>query len=234
MPLNIIVGAQWGDEGKGRIVDLLAAQADWVARFNGGDNAGHTVTVGSQTFKLHLIPSGIIHPQAVGVLGNGMVVNPASLLNEMDMLRQAGITVNPQRMRISHAAHLITPAHRALDQAQEKARGKGQIGTTGRGIGPAYTDKATRTGLRAQDMLDLDSFRQKMIAHVEEINQKLTALYHADPVDVNRAVLEYSRYAATLAPYIGDVSSQLWDALAAGKTVLAEGAQGTLLDLDHG
>ena len=148
MPLQVIVGTQWGDEGKGRIVDWFAAHAAFVARYNGGDNAGHSVTIGSQLFKLHLIPSGILHPDVVAVLGNGMVINPKSLLAEMDMLRTLGIEVTPQRLRISHAAHLITPAHQALDAAQEAARGKGSIGTTGRGIGPAYTDKASRRGLR--------------------------------------------------------------------------------------
>ena len=141
MPLDIIVGAQWGDEGKGRVVDLLAAEADITARFNGGDNAGHTVTVGSQTFKLHLIPSGSIHPQSISVIGNGVVINPAVLLQEMEMLRVAGIPVHPGRFHISHAAHLITPAHRLLDAAQEAARGADKIGTTQRGIGPAYTGK---------------------------------------------------------------------------------------------
>ena len=154
MPLDIIVGAQWGDEGKGRIVDLFSAQAKVVARFNGGDNAGHTVTVGQQTFKLHLMPSGIIHPHTIAIIGTGVVVNPETLLSEIEMLRSYGIKVDETRLRLSHAAHLITPAHRALDQAQEKARGKASIGTTGRGIGPAYTDKTSRSGLRVEDMLN--------------------------------------------------------------------------------
>jgi adenylosuccinate synthase len=158
MPLNILIGAQWGDEGKGRIVDLLSAEADYVARFNGGDNAGHTVTVGSQTFKLHLIPSGAIHPRSVAVLGNGMVINPATLLKEVALLAEAGIHLPPERLRISHAAHLVTPAYRALDAAQERARGSSQIGTTGRGIGPAYTDKAARLGLRVQELLKPEVF----------------------------------------------------------------------------
>ena len=138
MPLNIIVGAQWGDEGKGRVVDLLAANADYVARYNGGDNAGHTVTVGKKTFKLHLIPSGIIHLHPIAVIGNGVVVNPDTLLAEIDTLAEAGIDVKPDRLRISHASHMITPAHLALDRAQESARGKSKIGTTQRGIGPVY------------------------------------------------------------------------------------------------
>jgi adenylosuccinate synthase len=234
MSLKIVVGAQWGDEGKGRIVDLLAAKADIVARYNGGDNAGHTVTVGSQTFKLHLIPSGIIQPNTIAVIGNGMVVNPTSLLKEIDMLAAAGIPVGPQRLRLSYAAHLITPAHRALDLAQEQARGQGQIGTTGRGIGPAYTDKATRRGLRLQDMLDPDRFGEKMRVHTEETNHILQALYGAGPLDAAAVASEYEGYARFLKPYIADVASLLKTALGKGQTVLAEGAQGTLLDIDFG
>src|SRR5512146_883590 len=177
MTLEIVVGTQWGDEGKGRIVDLLAAEASVVARYNGGDNAGHTVTVGSQTFKLHLLPSGLIHPHTFGLLGNGMVVNPASLEQEMDMLRRAGVPVSPQRLLVSYAAHLITPGHKALDQAQERHLGAGQLGTTGRGIGPAYTDKAARRGLRMQDMLDPAAFREKVRSHLKEINHQLEGLY---------------------------------------------------------
>jgi len=234
MPLDIIVGAQWGDEGKGRVVDLLAAQADLVARYNGGDNAGHTVTVGEKTFKLHLIPSGIIHPHTVGLIGNGVVVNPATLIAEMEMLAAAGIDVSPQRLRLSFAAHLITPAHRALDQAQESARGKGQIGTTLRGIGPAYTSKVSRQGLRLLDLLDRIAFQNVLRSHIDEVNRILTALYNAPALDPEPLVAEFDRYAEKLAPYICDVSALLSESLAHGQRVLAEGAQGTLLDLDHG
>src|SRR5512138_294719 len=156
MPLRIIVGAQWGDEGKGRIVDWFAAGARYSARYNGGDNAGHTVTVGERIFKLHLIPSGIIRPNVIGMMGNGMVINPRTLFEEMKMLEGYGISLSPERLRISYAAHIITPAHQALDKALEAARGKGNIGTTGRGIGPAYTEKATRQGLRVADMIAPD------------------------------------------------------------------------------
>ncbi|WP_448334633.1 adenylosuccinate synthase [Bellilinea sp.] len=234
MPLEIVIGTQWGDEGKGRIVDLLAAKADVVARFNGGDNAGHTVTVGSRTFKLHLIPSGIIHPHTIGVMGNGMVINPVTFVNEVEMLQAAGVAANPERLRISHAAHLITPAHRALDAAQEAARGQAQIGTTGRGIGPAYTGKTSRNGLRMEDMLDASSFYKKMKQHVEEINTMLVKLYRADPLDENAVAREYAKLALQLAPYITDTGELVYRALQQGKRVLAEGAQGTLLDLDHG
>jgi adenylosuccinate synthase len=234
MTLEIVVGTQWGDEGKGRIVDLLAAQAAVVARYNGGDNAGHTVKVGSQTFKLHLLPAGLIHPHAFGVLGNGMVVNPTSLLKEMDMLRANGIEVNPQRMMISYAAHLITPGHKALDLAQELARGAGQIGTTGRGIGPAYTDKAARRGLRLLDMLDPEAFRQKMREHIRSVNMQLQVLYEAEPLEVDATAAEFADFAVLLKPYIGDAGAKIASALAEGQLVLAEGAQGTLLDLDQG
>jgi adenylosuccinate synthase len=215
-------------------VDYLASQADVVARYNGGDNAGHTVTVGPQTFKLHLIPSGIIHAQTIGVMGNGMVIFPATLLSEIEMLRSAGIKVDPSRLCISFAAHLITPAHRALDAAQEKARGQGQIGTTGRGIGPAYTDKTARRGLRMQDMLDPQAFHQKMLAHVQDVNHQLMALYHADPLDAEAMAQQYDEYARVLSPYIGDGGALVWKTLQKGGRVLAEGGQGTLLDLDHG
>jgi adenylosuccinate synthase len=232
--LDIIIGTQWGDEGKGRVVDLLAAQADYVARFNGGDNAGHTVTVGAQTFKLHLIPSGIVHPHTVGVIGNGLVVNPRVLLNEMETLRVAGVEVSPERLKISYAAHLITPAHLALDAAREAARGKGKIGTTLRGIGPAYNDKANRSGLRFETLLDAEGFADAVRAHTEAANAQLTRLYGAEPLDPEAVAAEYGEYARRLAPHIADTSALLTRALQAGKNVLAEGAQGTLLDIDHG
>ncbi len=232
MPLQIIVGAQWGDEGKGRIVDWFSAHGDFSARYNGGDNAGHTVTVGPRIFKLHLIPSGIIHPQIVAILGNGMVVNPLTLFDEMDMLHQAGISVSPERLRISYAAHLITPAHQALDKALEAARGKGSLGTTGRGIGPAYTDKATRRGLRLADLLSPD-FCERLGDHVAEANRTLGML-GAPTLDPAPVCEQYREYVGRLKSYIADTSLELHAALQAGKTVLAEGAQGTLLDIDFG
>ena len=234
MPLNILVGTQWGDEGKGRIVDLLSAQSDYVVRYNGGDNAGHTVTVGEETFKLHLIPSGIVHRHTIGALGNGLVINPKSLLAEMDMLKEAGIDVSPQRLQISYAAHLITPGHIALDRAREAARGTGQIGTTGRGIGPAYTDKASRNGLRVYDLLDETSLIQKIKTHLGQVNQRLNDLYQADTLDEAQIIEAFIGYARFLSPYITDAAATLTEALAANKRVLAEGAQGILLDIDHG
>jgi len=232
MPFKVIVGAQWGDEGKGRIVDWFAARADFCARYNGGDNAGHTVTVGKQLFKLHLIPSGIIHPNVTAVLGNGMVVNPQRLLEEIDMLRKAGIRVTPERLRISACAHLITPAHQALDAAFEAARGKASLGTTGRGIGPVYTDKAARRGLRVADLL-LPDFEARLAAVLTEANRTLSML-GAPGLDPLTAGAEYCRQAAELAEYVADTSAELDTALRDGKTVLAEGAQGALLDIDHG
>jgi len=232
MPLQIIVGTQWGDEGKGRIVDWFAAHAAFVARYNGGDNAGHSVTVGSQLFKLHLIPSGILHPNAVAVLGNGMVINPKSLLAEKDMLRAAGIEVTPKCLHISHAAHLITPAHQAMDAALEAARGKGSIGTTGRGIGPAYTDKSARRGLRIADMLAPD-FSDKLLAHLTDSNKSLAQL-DAPALEIQPILDAFKSYAEAISPYVFDTSTELALALSEGKQVLAEGAQGTLLDIDHG
>lgn len=234
MPLDIVVGTQWGDEGKGRFVDLLAAQADYVARFNGGDNAGHTVSVGSQTFRLHLIPSGIIQPHTVGVIGNGVVLNAAILLDEMKTLIDSGIEISPRRLQLSFAAHLITPAHLALDRAQEIARGSAKIGTTLRGIGPAYTSKVSRQGIRLLDMLDLADFKLTIQKHVADVNQQLTKLYQSEALDPQDVVDELCRYASQISPHISDVSSLLTNALHQGNRVLAEGAQGTLLDLDHG
>jgi adenylosuccinate synthase len=234
MSLDIIVGTQWGDEGKGRVVDLLSAQANFVARYSGGDNAGHTVNVGDQTFKLHLVPSGIIHPHTVGIIGNGLVINPKVLLDEMAMLREKGVVINPERLRISFAAHIITPAHLALDKALEKARGKEKIGTTLRGIGPAYNDKAARSGIRMEKMLSQEDFADAIQAHTEGVNRQLTAIYGEPPLDAMAIAQEYASYARLLGPYIGDISTLLTEALKSGKTVLAEGAQGTLLDLDHG
>lgn len=234
MPFSIVVGAQWGDEGKGRIVDLLAVKADIVARYSGGDNAGHTVSVGNEIFKLHLLPSGIIHPHTLGFLGNGMVINPAVLINEMDKVRQSGILINPDRIKISHAAHLITPGHIALDTALEQARGDQMIGTTKRGIGPAYTAKVTRSGLRMEQMLNPEKFESDVRDHIMEINSQLKSLSGKTNLDANKISREYRAYADELAPFIAEVGLLAYKTLEQGKSILAEGAQGTLLDLDHG
>ncbi|MHB8133695.1 MAG: adenylosuccinate synthase [Anaerolineaceae bacterium] len=234
MPLRILVGTQWGDEGKGRIVDLMSAESHYVVRYNGGDNAGHTVTVGKQTFKLHLVPSGIIHPHTIGILGNGLVINPRSLLSEIEMLRAAGIEVSPTRLKISFGAHLITQGHIALDKAKELARGKGQIGTTGRGIGPAYTDKASRSGLRIFDLLDLNQLVVKMRMHLEQVNQILISQFKVEPLAISPILEEMLNHARFLQPYIADTGAILDQALRDNQIILAEGAQGILLDIDHG
>jgi adenylosuccinate synthase len=234
MPLDILVGAQWGDEGKGRITDLLAEDAQIVARYSGGDNAGHTVTVGTQLYKLHLLPSGIIQPNVVSVLGNGMVINPARLLAEMEKLQQSGVEVSPARIKISHAAHLITPAHVALDKAEEAARAEGKIGTTGRGIGPAYTDKIARHGLRAELLLNPEQLGDAVQEHIRQTNRVLQNIYAAPLLDASAIAAEFASHAQRLAPYITDTALYLHQQLTAGARVIAEGAQGTLLDIDHG
>lgn len=234
MPLDIIIGTQWGDEGKGRITDLLAAQSDIVARFGGGDNAGHTVTVGDQIFKLHLIPSGILHPHTHCILGNGMVVNPALLLEELDGLASLGVDISPSRLMLSGAAHLITPAHLALDSAEEIARGGKQLGTTRRGIGPAYADKAARRGLRAFDMLSPEQFGKQVEEQIARAGALLAKVYGVAAPDPEEAAAAYPAYAERLRPYIAETGGFISHKLEEGCVVLAEGAQGTLLDLDHG
>ena len=234
MPLNIVVGCQWGDEGKGHITDLLATEADIVARYSGGDNAGHTVAIGDETYKLHLIPSGIIHQGVICLIGNGVVLNPAAILREMDEVAERGIDVTPRRLHISHKAHLITPAHIALDKAREANRGNEAIGTTLRGIGPAYTDKARRTGLRAFLFADRAALADAVFAHVTEHNQTLVNIYKMDPLDPAQIVETFAGHADRLAPYLIDTDLVVDKALQAGQPVLAEGAQGTLLDIDHG
>jgi adenylosuccinate synthase len=234
MPLNIIVGAQWGDEGKGHITDLLAAEAEIVARYSGGDNAGHTITIGAETYKLHLVPSGIIHAGVTCLIGNGVVVNPAVLLREIDALAARGVDVSPARLKLSRKAHLITPAHVALDKALEAQRGRGEIGTTQRGIGPAYTDKARRSGLRAGLLAHPNALADALIAHVTAHNAALTQIYDAAPLDVDGIIADYAGYARRLAPYLTDGGLLVDTTLKHGRFILAEGAQGTLLDIDHG
>lgn len=234
MPLDIVIGAQWGDEGKGRVVDLLSENSDIIARYNGGDNAGHTVTVGKSIYKLHVIPSGIIHPKTVGVLGNGMVLNPQTLVEEMTMLRGVSVSVTPERLWISDAVQLITPAHRLLDAAQEAGLGKTQIGTTGCGIGPAYVDKVSRRGLRAGEILDAQTFSNRVHAHFDEANRLLVDWYHQPGMDVDAILEQYLEFADHLRPYIRRIGPMVQKALNEGKTILAEGAQGTLLDLEQG
>ncbi len=234
MPATAVIGAQWGDEGKGKITDMLAAESDVVARYGGGDNAGHTVVVGDDTFKLHLVPSGILYPRVVCVLGGGMVVNPRRLLEEMDGLAARGVDISPTRILLSVQAHLILPYHIALDGATEQSRGHSALGTTKRGIGPAYADKAARSGIRAGEMRDPAAFAERVRAAVVARNELLTRVYGQEPLSPEEIAREYQEYAVRLAPYLADTSSFLIEALHAGKRLLCEGAQGTLLDLDHG
>jgi adenylosuccinate synthase len=234
MSVHVVVGAQWGDEGKGRVVDWFAGQSEVVARYAGGDNAGHTVRVGGESFKLHLVPSGIVHPGVVCVLGGGMVVNPLKLVEELNGLEARGVDVDPARVLLAENAHLITPAHRALDRAKEASRGRDAIGTTSRGIGPAYTDKAARSGLRAGEMRHPERFAERVRAHVEAHNRTLADIYGAEPLDSIQVAWDLAQAAALLAPYLADTARYLHERLEAGASVLAEGAQGTLLDLDHG
>ncbi len=234
MPLNMIIGAQWGDEGKGGITDVLAAQADVVARFSGGDNAGHTITVAGEIYKLHLIPSGIIHPNVICLIGNGVVLNPATMLREMNDLQNRGIDVGAHRLKISRNTHLITPAHIALDKANEARRGQGAIGTTLRGIGPAYTDKTGRIGLRAELFDEPEVLADEIHKHIEAKNEILTKIYGAEPLDATAVATQFADYAQKLQPHLVDGSVLIDEVLQRSGTVLAEGAQGTFLDIDHG
>ncbi len=234
MPVHVIVGTQWGDEGKGRVADWFAAQADVVARFAGGDNAGHTVRVGDETYKLHLVPSGVLYPNVICVLGAGMVINPVKLTEELRGLAERGIDISPDRIKIAERAHLITPAHIALDGAKEAQRGKGAIGTTKRGIGPAYTDKAARVGIRAGVMKQPDQFVEQVKARIEAANQTLAGIDGAELVDAAATASDLHDAAQFLASYLADVPLLVHRALEDDKYVVAEGAQGTLLDIDHG
>ena len=234
MPITILIGAQWGDEGKGRVVDWLASSADIVARYAGGDNAGHTVALDGEVYKLHLLPSGVLHSNVVSVMGNGMVVNPVNLVREINALRKLGMTITPQTLVISSRAHIITPAHIALDSASEAALGEAKIGTTLRGIGPAYLDKTGRAGIRTGDMLlDVEVFAERLVSAIEATNDKL-AQQGRDTLDARAAAESYLEAAAFLRPFIHDASIYLHAALQNGARILCEGAQGTLLDIDHG
>ena len=213
MPLDIVLGAQWGDEGKGSITDLLAENANMVVRFSGGDNAGHTVTVGDQTFKLHLIPSGIIHDGTMCLIGNGVVLNPAVFLRELGGLKERGLDTSPNRLKISRNTHLITPAHIALDTAKEAARGDGKLGTTLRGIGPAYLDKVGRAGIRADLLEKPEELDAAIRAHVEAHNVTLTKIYGVDPLDADSVSAEFQEHARNIAPYLADGSVMIDRAL---------------------
>ena len=234
MSCVVIVGTQWGDEGKGKVVDLYTEKAQGIVRFQGGNNAGHTLVVDGEKFILHLIPSGILHQGKTCYIGNGVVVDPEVLLMEIDRLAGRGIEAGPQKIRLSDRAHIIMPYHNALDLAREKAKGKEAIGTTGRGIGPCYEDKASRVGIRAVDLLDPDVLRKKIEANLKEKNFWLTKYFGEEAISVDEVYEACLERAERLKPYITDVSLELNDKLTKGESLLFEGAQATFLDIDHG
>jgi adenylosuccinate synthase len=233
MSVKIVVGSQWGDEAKAKIVDYLAVDADYVVRFQGGANAGHTVIVDGNEFIFHLIPAGIMYPDKICVIGNGVVLDPTALLDEIAELKKRGIDVEG-RLFISQKAHLVMPYHKMLDQATEKHKGKNSIGTTGRGIGPAYRDKAARVGIRIVDLLNRDVFTTKLENNIENANEFLTKIYGYKPLNTNEIVDAFLEFDRKIDPYVTDISIMLNEAAKKGKNILFEGAQGALLDIDHG
>ena len=232
MPAIVLLGAQWGDEGKGKATDILGDRVDYVVRYQGGNNAGHTVVIGDQKYALHLLPSGILSPNVIPVIGNGVVIDPAVLLEEIKGLNERGIDTS--KLVISSNAHLITPYHRTIDKVSERFLGKAKIGTTGRGIGPAYADKISRIGIRVQDLFDQSILEKKIEGALRDKNQVLTKVFNRKDMEVGEILEEYLGYAEILRPYIADTALLLNQALENGKTVLLEGSQGTLLDVDHG
>ncbi|MCL4457405.1 MAG: adenylosuccinate synthase [Nitrospirae bacterium] len=233
MSTVVIVGTQWGDEGKGKIVDFLTEKADVVARYQGGNNAGHTVVIKNEKYILHLIPSGVLHKNKKCIIGNGVVIDPAALIEEMDGLKKRGITIN-KNLLISKNAHVIMPYHVALDKGNENKKGGKKIGTTGRGIGPSYTDKIARYGIRMMDLMSPEVFKEKLSANLSTANFLLENLYKTAPLSEKEIYRQYMKYAERLAPYIADTDLIINKEIASGKKVLFEGAQGTLLDIDHG
>jgi adenylosuccinate synthase len=232
MPAVVIIGAQWGDEGKGRATDLLGSRVDYVVKFNGGNNAGHTVVVGDEKYALHLLPSGILTPGVVPVIGNGVVVDIEVLFHELDALVARGVDVS--RLRVSANAHVITHYHRTIDKVTERFLGKRQIGTTGRGIGPTYADKINRVGIRIQDLFDENILRQKVEAALDAKNHMLVKIYNRRAISAEEIVESLLSYVERLRPMVGDASLELNAALDEGKTVLFEAGQATMLDIDHG
>ena len=228
----VVVGTQWGDEGKGKITDFLSEKAEYVARYQGGDNAGHTIQFGGETYKLHLIPSGIFSPEKLCIIGNGVVVNPKSLVTELAYLHERNITTD--NLRVSDRAHVILPYHIELDRLQEEAKGDKKIGTTIKGIGPAYMDKAARVGIRIADLLDREVFEERLRLNLEDKNRQFTKLYDASPMNFEEILEEYYEYGQQIKQYVCDTSVLLNDALDNGKRVLFEGAQGVMLDIDQG
>jgi len=234
MSTFIVLGAQWGDEGKGKMTDYLAEDADVVARFQGGNNAGHTVEVGDKQYKLHLIPSGILYEDKINIIGNGVVVDPKALFEEIEYLKGLGVIVTPKNLMISDRAQLIMPYHRVLDGIKERARGKKDIGTTGKGIGPCYTDKMERSGIRVCDLLHKDIFRECLKENVEEKNAIITKIYSEAPLDFDEILKQYLEFGEKIRPFVKETSVEIYNRIKEGKKVLFEGAQGTLLDIDYG
>jgi len=229
-----VIGAQWGDEGKGKIVDLLSREADIIARFQGGNNAGHTVVVGGEQVILHLVPAGALHPGKICVIGNGVVVDPEVLLDEIKALRARGYLQGVDSLKVSERAHVIMPYHRAIDLAREKIRGAGKIGTTGRGIGPAYEDKMARVGIRVVDLMDEAVLRERLSQALEDKNSYLRAVPGEKTFELQAVFEQYRAFGEKLRPYVSDTSHFIDDAIGEGRRVLFEGAQGTMLDIDHG
>lgn len=228
----VVVGTQWGDEGKGKITDFLSQDAEVIARYQGGDNAGHTIVIDGKKFKLHLIPSGIFFPEKISVIGNGVVVNPKSLVKELEYLHAEGVSTDS--LRVSDRAHVILPYHIKLDQLQEAAKGDNKIGTTNKGIGPAYMDKAARVGIRIADLLDKEVFAERLKTNLAEKNRLFTKMYGSEGLSFDDIFEEYYAYGQQIKQYVTDTSVILNDALDAGKRVLFEGAQGVMLDIDQG
>ncbi len=230
----VVIGTQWGDEGKGKVVDVLAQKARMVVRFQGGNNAGHTMVVDGESFISHLIPSGILHPDKICLIGNGVVVDPAVLIEEIENLKARGISVSPENLLVSERAHLIMPYHKLIDNGREELKRDKKLGTTGRGIGPCYEDKATRRGIRFCDLIDKEIFQEKLSAILPEKDFYLKEFLKSETIDEDAVVKEYLPYADTLRPYVTNVSVVLSQAMKDGDNILFEGAQGTHLDIDHG
>ena len=234
MSAFIVLGAQWGDEGKGKMTDYLAERADVVVRFQGGNNAGHTVEVEDKQYKLHLIPSGILHNEKMNIIGNGVVLDPKALFEEMNYLKELGIAITPENFIISDRAQLIMPYHRILDGIKESARGKNDIGTTKKGIGPCYTDKMERCGLRVCDLMHKDVFAEKLKENIEDKNEIIMKIYGGEALSYDGILKEYQEYAEMIRPFVRDTSVEVYNRIKQGKNVLFEGAQGALLDIDYG
>ena len=234
MSAFIVLGAQWGDEGKGKMTDYLAEEANVVVRYQGGNNAGHTVEVGDKQYKLHLIPSGILHDEKLNVIGNGVVVDPMAFFSEIDYLQEEGVKVTPEKLIVSDRAHVIMPYHKVLDRLKEKARGKNDIGTTGKGIGPCYTDKFERCGIRVCDLIDKEVFKEKLMENIEMKNKYIVNVLGGEALSFDEIYEEYSKYGEKLKPFVKDTSVRVYNEIKEDKTVLFEGAQGMLLDIDYG